>query len=395
MGSQRLPAALDVRCESVRQFLKGFNSGATKEQYAKKLSQFLEMSRMGPDALLEEALKNPKAVQGLIIDYVESQRDRVSGSTIGLSVSALKHFFAMNDAEDTISWKKIAKIMPRVRRTGSDRAPTIQEIRQMMEAADARTRCIILACSSSGIRVGAFDGMVWGDVTPMFAQDGGGEVRAARLLVYRGSVEEYVTFVTPECHDMLLKYMAMREEIGEKITAESPLIRDSWDSHPYRKNISKDPRAASPLASKTISNMMGRFLKKANMRGAKRAGTAMHEFKQIHGFRKFFKTNAERTMKTIDVEKLMGHAENYYKPPEEYLLGQYAAAVPNLTISEEEELRRAVRGQAAASDKKVGEIERENEDLHERLAKLESSYASVREILENVLVSKTGGRQDP
>ncbi|MCE2498559.1 MAG: hypothetical protein J4F28_06170 [Nitrosopumilaceae archaeon] len=391
MGSQRLPAALDVQCESVRQFLKGFNSGATKEQYAKKLSQFLEMSRMGPDALLEEAVQNPRAVQGLIIDYVESQRDRVSGSTIGLSVSALKHFFAMNDAEDAISWKKITKIMPRVRKTGSDRAPTIEEIRQMMEAADTRTKCIILMCSSSGIRVGAFDGMVWGDVTPMPAQDGGG-VRAARLFVYRGSVEEYVTFVTPECYDMLLKYMAMREEIGEQVTAESPLIRDSWDSHPYRKDARKDPRAASPLASKTISNMMGRFLKKANMRGAKRAGSAMHEFKQIHGFRKYFKTNAERTMKTIDVEKLMGHAENYYKPSEEYLLGQYAAAVPNLTISEEEELRRTVRSHAEASDKKVGEIERENEDLHERIARLESSYASVREILENVLISKTGGR---
>ena len=391
MRSQRLPAALDVECESVRQFLKGFNSEATKGQYSKKLSQFLEMSRVeGPDKLLEEALENPKAVQGLIIDYVESQRDRVSGSTIGLSISALKHFFAMNDAEDAISWKKIAKVTPRIRKTGSDRAPTIQEIRHMMESADVRTKCIILVCSSSGVRVGAFDEMTWGDVTPLRAQDSG-HVRAARLLVYRGSVEEYVTFVTPECYEMLLKYRAMREEIGEQVTAESPLIRDSWDSHPYRKDTRKDPRAASHISSKTISNMMGKFLKKANMRRAKRAGSPMHEFKQIHGFRKYFKTNAERTMKTIDVEKLMGHAENYYKPSEEYLLEQYAGAVPNLTLSEEEELRRAIRSQAEAGDKKVGEMERENSDLHERLVRLESSYASVKEILEDVLLSKSKG----
>ena len=392
MASKGLPAALDVQCESVRQFLKGFNSEATKGQYSKKLSQFLEMSRTGPDELLEGALKDPKAVQGLIIDYVEAQRDRVSGSTIGLSISALKHFFAMNDAEDAISWKKIAKVTPRVRKTGSDRSPTVQEIRQMMEAADVRTKCIILMCASSGIRVGAFEDMRWGDVTPVPAREGGSGVRAARLLVYRGSVEEYVTFVTPECHDMLLRYRTMREEIGERVTAESPLIRDSWDSHPYRKDVRKDPRAAAPISPKTISNMMGRFLKKANMRGAKRAGSAMHEFKQIHGFRKFFKTNAERTMKTLDVEKLMGHAENYYKPSEEYLLEQYAGAVPNLTMSEEEELRRAIRSQAEAGDKKVGEMERENSDLQERIVKLESSYASVREILENVLTSKAGGR---
>lgn len=389
----QMPKTLDVRCEAVRQFLKGFNSEATKESYSKKLSQFLHRCGMTPDQLLAEAQGNPTSVQRLIIDYVEERRNKVSGSTINQTVVSLKHFFEMNDTEDAISWKKITKIMPRVRKTGSDRAPTIQEIRQMMESADTRIKCIILTCASSGIRVGAFEGMLWRDVTPV-ADAGGKGVRAARIVAYRGSAEQYVTFVTPECYEMLLKYRTMREEAGERVTDASPLMRDTWDSHPYRKTGEKrDPAVATPLASKTISNMMGKFLKKINMRTKRDADAVGHEFKQIHGFRKYFKTNAERTMKTIDVEKLMGHAENYYKPSEEYLLEQYAAAVPNLTISEEAELRSAIERQAAISDKKVGEIERENEDLHERLAKLESSYASVREILENVLLSKTGGRR--
>ncbi len=305
---------------------------------------------------------------------------------------ALKHFFEMNDAEDAISWRKIAKVMPRVRKTGSDRAPTIQEIRQMMDAADLRLRCIILTCVSSGVRVGAFEDLCWGDVTPITKDGSRDEVSAAWITVYRGSAEEYVTFVSPECYDTLLKYRAMREDAGERVTDASPLIRDSWDSHPYRKaEEKKDPAVATPLASKTISNMMFKFLNRINMCNKRHAQAAGHEFKQIHGFRKYFKTNAERTMKTIDVEKLMGHAENYYKPSEEYLLGQYVGAVPHLIISAEEELRHTVERQAAANDRKVGEIERENEDLHERLAKLESSYASVREILENVLISKTEG----
>ncbi|MDE0267182.1 MAG: hypothetical protein OXK17_09280 [Thaumarchaeota archaeon] len=389
----QMPKTLDTECESVRQFLKGFHSEATKESYSKKLSQFLHRCGMTPDQLLAGARGSPASVQRLIIDYVEERRKKVSGSTINQTVVALKHFFEMNDAEDAISWKKIAKIMPRVRKTGSDRAPTIQEIRQMMESADTRIKCIILTCASSGIRVGAFEGMLWGDVTPVAGTDGGG-VRAARIVAYRGSAEQYVTFVTPECYEMLLRYRTMREEAGERVTDASPLMRDAWDSHPYRKaGEKKDPAVATPLAPKTISNMMGKFLKRINMRNKRHADAAAgHEFKQIHGFRKYFKTNAERTMKTIDVEKLMGHAENYYKPSEEYLLGQYVAAVPNLTISEEAELRSTIERQAAISDRKVGEIERENEDLHERLAKLESSYASVREILENVLLSKTGGR---
>ena len=391
MYRQPLPRALDVKSESVQQFLKGFKSEETRVGYSRKLCQFLDANGIAPDDLLEEARRNPVRVRRRIIDFVEERRNEVSGSTINQTVVSLKHFFEMNDAEDAISWKKITKIMPRVRKTGSDRAPTIQEIRLMVDAADARTRCIILMCASSGIRVGAFDGMRWGDVTPVPAKEGGG-VSAARLLVYRDSAEEYVTFVSPECHEALLRYRTMREEAGERVTDDSPLIRDAWDTHPYRKGRRKDPGTATPLASKTISNMMGRFLKTLNMRNKTRARAAGHEFKQIHGFRKYFKTNAERTMKTIDVEKLMGHAENYYKPPEDYLLEQYAAAVPNLTISEEAELRGAIERQAEASDRKVGAIERENEDLHERIARLESSYASVREILENVLISKGDGR---
>ena len=380
-----LPNGLDVKCDSVIQFLKGFRSDVTRESYAKKLVQFLEWHDLTADGLLLMAQQKPRSVQRLIIDHIEERRDTVSGSTINQTVVSLKHFFEMNDADESISWKKISRIQPRVRKTGSDRAPTIQEIRQMLDAADLRTRCIILICASSGIRVGAFNDLLWGDLRPVSYGDG---QQMARLLIYRGSVEEYVTFVSPECYAMLLKYREMREEAGEHVTAKSPLIRDSWDSNIYRKNKAKSPRVAVPLTSKTISNMMGKFLKRANMRSSTLQKSG-HEFKQVHGFRKYFKTSAERTMKTIDVEKLMGHTENYYKPSEKYLLEQYVKAVPDITISEEEELRRTVKVQAVISDKKVGEIERENVTLQDRLAKLESNYDSLKEILQNVLIAKT------
>ena len=119
----QLPKSLDTECEPVRQFLKGFHSEVTKESYAKKLSQFLQWCSMTPDGLLEAAREDPRSVQRLVIDYVEERRNTVSGSTINQVVVSLKHFFEMNDAEEAISWKKISKIMPRVRKTGSDRSP--------------------------------------------------------------------------------------------------------------------------------------------------------------------------------------------------------------------------------------------------------------------------------
>ena len=357
------PRALRYDGESVRQFLKGFHADATREAYSKKLFQFAEFCGMTPDELLAETNRDPKSFHRLIVDYIERRKPEVSGSTIGLTVASLKHFFEMNDADQAVNWAKVSKLVPRARKTGSDRAPTTEEIRQMVQAADIRTRCIILMCVSSGIRVGAFEGMCWGDLTPIYKEEDGdgkapAQIRAARLVVYRGSVEEYITFVSPECYDSLMQYRGLREGIGETITARSPLIRDAWDNHRYRKQVAKDPKAAKPLTSKTIANMMGQFLKRIRLRdpslclpagGGNGSYGNHYEFKQVHGFRKYFKTNAERTIKTIDVEKLIGHAESYYKPSEEYLAEQYAKIVPNLTISETAELKgqdaKAGRGQ--------------------------------------------------
>ena len=389
-----------LESESVRQFLKGFHTDATRETYWKKLLQFSDFCKMTPDGMLAEATGGPKSFQRRLVDYIEGRKREVSGSTISLTVAALKHFFDMNDAEQAVNWSKVSRLVPKSRKVGSDRAPTVDEIRQMLQVADVRTRCVILVCASSGIRVGAFEGLRWGDLAPVYEEgDGERRVRAAKLVVYRGLVEEYVTFVTPECYGALMQYRRMREGIGEAVTARSPLIRDAWDNNKYRKRFAEDPKVARPLTPKAIANMMGRFLRTVHFRdpdGLLPAGGGRgnhYEFKQVHGFRKFFKTNAERTIKTIDVEKLIGHAENYYRPSEEYLLEQYAKVVPNLTISEAAELRDRVQRQAAVSDRKVGEIERENVALQDRLGKLESSYNSLKEILEDILLEKTRGRK--
>ena len=401
MGRQRSRAP-QYGGESVRQFLKRFHSDATKEAYSRKLFQFAESCGMTPDGLLAEANRDPKPLQRLIVDYIERRKSEVSGSTINITVSALKHFFEMNDAEQSVNWAKVSRLVPKARRSGSDRAPTTEEIRQMVQAADIRTRCVILTCVSSGIRVGAFEGMCWGDVTPIYKGDGDKtapeQVRAAKLVVYRGHVEEYVTFVTPECYDSLMQYKSMREGIGEAITARSPLIRDAWDNHRHRKRAAKDPKVARPLTSKAIANMVGLFLRRIRFRDpglrlSAEGGAGNHyEFKQVHGFRKYFKTNAERTIKTIDVKKLIGHVESYYKPSEEYLAEQYARIVPNLTISETAELKDRMQKQAVVSDRKVGEIERKNVLLQDRLSRLESSYDSLKDILEDVILERTKQR---
>ena len=375
-------------CKSVRNFLRGFHTEATRETYSKKLSYFLDYCGMTPDRLLSAARRSPRKAQNLMIDYVEERKGEVSGSTLQLFKGALRHFFEMNDVESGINWAKISKMIPHAKKTGNDRAPSVEEIRRMLDLADLRTKCVILICATSGIRVGAFDGMTYGDLVPVSGAD---SMVGAKVVVYRGDREQYATFVTSECYGVIQEYVAARRAAGENVTGKSPLIRDAWDNNAYRKTRSKDPSIANPVTSKRIANMMGDFLKRINLRSGSDA-SGRYEFKQIHGFRKYFKTNAERTMKTLDVEKLMGHAENYYKPSEDYLQEQYNAAAAHLVISESFELRGKLEEQITVSDRKVGEIERDNVSLQDRLNRLESSYDSLKDILESVILERTKRR---
>ncbi len=371
-----------LKGQSMVNFLKGFNSEATKDSYYKKLRYFLAFTHMEPDEFLEKSRNDSKFAEHAIIDYVEARRSQVSGSTIHQVRDALKHFYEMNDLDDAVNWAKISKLMPHARKIGSDRAPTLEEVRTIIDNADLRTKCIVLLCCSTGIRLGAIASLTWRDIEPLFKD---GDLVAAKLIVYREDPEEYSTFMTPECYHALAEYRKRREAIGELVTPTSPLIRDVWDNNKYRASRKQDPKVAKALSAKAIGNEMGDLLRKVGLR---KAGDKKHEFKQVHGFRKFFKTNAERGMKTIDVEKLLGHAENYYKPSTHYLLDEYVKVVPLLTISEAVELKNKLEEKVVVSDRKVGALERENLILQGRLAKIEKDYEEVKELIESRLLTR-------
>ena len=54
----------------------------------------------------------------------------------------------MNDV--VLNWKKIRRMLPMIRRYALDRVPTLDELREIVDAADIRGKALTLILVSSG-----------------------------------------------------------------------------------------------------------------------------------------------------------------------------------------------------------------------------------------------------
>lgn len=245
--------------------------------------------------------------------------------------------------------------MPRGRIFASDRAPTIEEIRKIIEYPDSRIKCIVFTMISSGIRIGAWDNLRWKDVKPI--EDENGRVLAAKLTVYAGDPEEYYSFITPEAYSALKEWMKFRGSYGENIDGNSWLMRDIWQTtnidYGAKLGLATHPKQ---LKNTGIKRIIERTLWEQGIRQPLQNEKKRHEWKAAHGFRKFYKTHAEQVMRPINVEITMGHdigvSPSYYRPQEKEVLADYLNAIDVLTISND----------GMALKKQVAELQQQSKD---------------------------------
>jgi hypothetical protein len=351
-----------IQGKSIQSLREALNTSTTREAYERRLAQFFRDVSLTADRFVAKSKANPKWAQEFITEYMLKQKQRVLNKEIEASSLAnirkpLRLLLEMNDVTD-INWKRISRLMPKERKYALDRAPTIDELRLLMSSGDLRFQAIMLTMASSGIRIGAWEYLDWGHVEPIKRE---GSIIAAKLRIYAGEPEEYRTFISPEAYRKLDQYMQQRSSQGEKITKQSPLARDKWQTtrNIYEGDISKPRRLQVTGVKRLFEDMLWKH-------GIRREKKKRHEF-SIHSVRKFFKTRAEQVMKPINVETLMGHSvgisDSYYRPTEKELLEDYARAVPLLTVSEAEEVRR--------------ESQLSRQELEGRLAQLEGLVSQL------------------
>jgi len=312
-----------------------------------------------------------------VIKYLQMNKDRVenkeiTAATLLNAVKVIKLFCEMNDI--ALPWKRITRGLPKARRYADDRAPTLEEIRKIIEYPDRRIKAIVSTMVSSGIRLGAWNYLKWKHITPIKKND---KIIAAKIVVYQGDPEEYFSFITPEAFFELEKWMSYRQECGEIITQESWILRNIWDRNKGAKRkpgIINKPRR---LQAQGVKRIMETALWTQGLRHKLEPGKRRHEFQADHGFRKLFKTRCELAgMMPINIEILMGHSvgisDSYYRATEKEILDDYLKAIDFLTITKEQELNKKVNLLITDHSNKEKEIkaqlfnrERENSSLTE------------------------------
>jgi integrase len=297
-------------------------------------------------------------------------RKEISPSTVPNYFKSIKLFCQANRLSNIVEWKLVSKGMPRGFKSADDRAPTLEEIQKLLEFPDRRIGPLVLTLVSSGIRIGAFETLKWKHITPIYNKDKS-DLLAAKILVYPGDREQYYSFLTPEAYTSLEEWMKYRSKCGEEITKESYVMRDIW-----RNDDLGGIRNPQLLNQSAITRLLNRAWQSQKIRTKLSNGEKRHEFKTAHGFRKYFKTQAEQArIPSIKIELLMGHSlgvsDSYVRFTEEQILEDYLQIVDYLTVNQTIVLiNKSLKKQEETVQKSLKEMEerhrKEMNSLHDK-----------------------------
>ncbi len=322
--------------DAERLFLNSIKSKATKHVYLIYLQRYLEFTHCKTINDLMVEFKDQKDIERKIIDFIiQLKEEGKNFRSIRNYLAPIVSFYKINDI--MLNSKKINKFMPTETRAKKNRGYTHEEVKKMLDIADERMRAVILLLVS---RIGAIPTLHVRDI------EKSGDVY--KITIYENDAEEYFSFITSEAWDAIQSYLQMRERFGEKLTTDSLLIREQFDV--------MDPFAIAspkPVVARTISNKIAQLAERAGIREktilkeGEKGASIRKSVPQVHGLRKAFSTFALNSkMDIIKRRMLEGHSigidEHYCKPSEADLLEEYMKGVDNLTINEENRLKRKV-----------------------------------------------------
>jgi integrase len=370
-----------IASEAYRNFINTLDSEASKKNYRFAFPKFMEFCQIGEyDKMLQIERKK---LEGLIRDYITHLKiNKKSYNTVHMYVASISHFYQMNDV--TLNWKKLSKFIGKRRSVVEDKPYTKEQIRQLLDFADLRTKCVILLMSSAGLRRGAIPTLKIKDLTKIE------KYGLYKISVYKNESESYKTFCTPECAKHLDQYFEWRKLQGEKLTDASPVIRIEFNS----LNVARP----KPISTYSINWLINTLLDKSCIRPRLPGKLRKTEIMQCHAFRKYFETTSRLAgMNSLIIDRCMGHkiglSESYtILNDDEILEGSdkmmgYISAIGDLSIDDSTHLRMKVSQLTTEKDTEL-------KTLKEQVAGFEASQANFREWVKGYFTKHYGGYVD-
>lgn len=381
---QQQPLFYKSQYSHFEKFINSLGSNATKKLYEKQLKYFLTFSKLEKYSDLVDGLNDDEKHE-IISDYItflKTKREN-SNSTVRVAFATIKKFYTINRVK--LDWDYLTHFKGKSKgKKIDDRLYSKKEIEQLLLHADLREKVMIYCLLSTGMRVGGLAEIRIKDMTWIE------EYKIYKFKVYADSDDSndrYTTFCTPECANIIKKYLGYRELKGDTIKPNSSLIYRKHTIYDRKNNkaVCKD-LFHLPLDGDGIGQIISRLQRKSMVASRqkengdhKNIGRIRKEMMRCHAFRKMFNTICIKNNMNHSVkEKLMGHKKeqeldfNYNRMEDSELLQQYLKVINDLTINDEyrlikenQELKKQDDYQKYLIDKKLAEKDQKIEQLEQ------------------------------
>ena len=248
-----------------------------------------------------------------------------SPCTVTCYINRITRYFAFNDVTVDPVRFRAKVVMPRVE-DPDDRAPTVEELRNVLSWGKLRTKTLILVMATSGMRLGEAIVLKIGHI-----EFGSKPTRITlSSKVAKKTGKGRTVYISDEATEYLKKYL------GDRNNADLWVFPSEADEH---NHVSED-RAWSTITE---------CIEKAGLGKSKETTTCGRRKIHPYSLRKFFFSKAVGVIGETAAHAMMGHGsyqQTYYRRTEEERAKDYLKVMPCLSIFKDNVDLRSVKNEA-------------------------------------------------
>ena len=338
---------------AIEKFLARYKSKSTQTTYGCLLRRYFSFHNIDPDSYCSNGRNYQEDVERFF-----KTMEKVPAKTFDVTVSTIKKFFMRNDIElKSYIWEDLKNL-----RTGSkpvtiDKAPTNQQLKEILLHGDLKTRAIGLILSSSGMRVG--------EITKIQLDDIDGDTNPVKINIraeYTKSGNKRYVFISHEAAEALHQWLKVRDEY----------VKHSFNRRSLNNRSKVNDKRVFPFTPVLVRFLWNNCLKKAGYDKLDKT-TRRHEM-HIHVLRKMFLSLMKLEIPDVIAEALAGHdaylSEAYRRYSEKQMAEYYMKGVNSLLVFERE-------------NKDISDVREEQKQLRDENKKLHNDVDKLRmELLE-------------